>query len=168
MKTFIITATRKAEFIGENSTQADFIETFEYKMYCNCSCDDAKEHYETIHDAYEVIDICVKDSIKEVSSFSQLYPALHPDGQESGTVEGWILFEGRRLWVRKHWSNHFYCCFERKFESFFDKKENTHHFPKQVGTLERDESTRREIEVKNPQPHCTYFDFDLIFVPNAH
>ena len=39
-----------------------------------------------------------------VSTFSELKSNLHPDGQGSGTLEGWVKVNGSDYFVRKHWS----------------------------------------------------------------
>lgn len=39
-----------------------------------------------------------------VSTIQQLKASLTGDGQESGTQQGWVIFEGQKLFVRRHWS----------------------------------------------------------------
>ncbi len=39
-----------------------------------------------------------------VRTIQELKTNLGGDGQESGTVQGWVNFEGNALFVRKHWS----------------------------------------------------------------
>lgn len=39
-----------------------------------------------------------------IESFSELKKALSPDGQDSGTLEGWVLLNNEKVFVHKHWS----------------------------------------------------------------
>jgi hypothetical protein len=42
--------------------------------------------------------------MKTVSTYRELKSELNADGQGSGTVEGWVEFEGKKMFIRKHWS----------------------------------------------------------------
>jgi hypothetical protein len=42
--------------------------------------------------------------MKNVTTYRELKSACHPDGQGSGTIQGWIEFEGKPMFIRKHWS----------------------------------------------------------------
>lgn len=42
--------------------------------------------------------------MEKVSTYRELKKALKPDGQESGTICGFIQFEEKKIYVRKHWS----------------------------------------------------------------
>lgn len=40
----------------------------------------------------------------KINTYRELKKSLKADGQGSGTIEGWIEFEGVKMFVRKHWS----------------------------------------------------------------
>jgi hypothetical protein len=42
--------------------------------------------------------------MKKVSTYRELKKHLQSDGQESGTLCGFIEFQGNKMYVRKHWS----------------------------------------------------------------
>jgi len=47
----------------------------------------------------------VSDIIMEaITTFSELRKALGTDSQGSGTECGWITFEAKKVYVRRHWS----------------------------------------------------------------
>lgn len=62
-----------------------------------------------------------------VTTIKELQNALSEDGQESGTMQGWIIFEGQKMFVRKHWS------YQGGFPVYSDETINT-----LIGLLKRD------------------------------
>jgi hypothetical protein len=46
----------------------------------------------------------LKLEIREVKTFRELLAELGPDEQGSGSLEGTVIFQGKELMVRKHWS----------------------------------------------------------------
>ena len=42
--------------------------------------------------------------MKNVKTYQELKKALGTDEQGSGTQCGWIIFNGQKMYVRKHWS----------------------------------------------------------------
>jgi hypothetical protein len=50
-----------------------------------------------------------------VTTIQELKKSLFADGQGSGTLEGWIDFEGQKFFVRKHWS------YDGGYPAYFDE-----------------------------------------------
>ena len=42
--------------------------------------------------------------MKTVSTFQELKSALHGEDQNSNTRCGWIIYNGKQMYIRKHWS----------------------------------------------------------------
>ena len=91
-----------------------------------------------------------------VNTYQELRESLNGDGQGSGTKQGWVIFKGQKLFVRKHWS------YEGGYPVYTDESSST-----SIGELKKSGEAfpytiNGEPQYKNNYTGTPLYNFNLV------
>jgi hypothetical protein len=97
--------------------------------------------------------------METVTTYRELRKQLTADGQGSGTAQGWIIFNGVKMFVRKHWS------YDGGYPCYADE-----NCVDCLGELFKNYETSRDyvvngVVIKDIHNYRDLLDFDLKFKP---